>query len=94
MVRLEWSGEALTRSGRTPVFAALVLAGTGAPALSQFVLPPSQNRDRPITGDLAPDERFFRVPLPRARPRIPLPRPAPVGAKIAGPRNLRGHYAV
>jgi hypothetical protein len=81
MVLLDWSGEALTRPGRTTVFAALVLASTVAPAVPQLVSPLNQSRDRPITGDLATDEPF-RVPLPRARPRIPLPQPAPLGAKI------------
>jgi hypothetical protein len=78
----EWSGEALTRASRTTVFVALVLVSTAVPALSQLVLLPTQNGDRPITGEMAPDEPFFRVPLPRARPRIPLPRPAPAGAKV------------
>jgi hypothetical protein len=83
MVRLDWSGEALTRPGRTTVFAALVLASTVAPAVSQLVSPPNQSRDRPITGDLTTAEPFrVPLPLPRARPRIPLPQPAPAGAKM------------
>jgi hypothetical protein len=76
------------RSAIRTVCAALVLAGTiGAPAFSQFPFP---DRDRPdmrvtpaISGEA--DEAGFRVPLPRARPRmsIPLPRPAPGNVMVA-----------
>jgi hypothetical protein len=71
-----------------------VVAGTGAaPAFSQLVLLPTQDRDRPdFKGERpaiaretspAPDEPFVRVPLPRARPRPPLPLPAPARATVA-----------